>query len=75
MARMVSEKCPAPPSLKSSLLTEVKTAYFKSILAIELATFIGSSLSNFPLGFPVSTAQNLQARVQTEPSNIKVAVP
>ena len=31
IARMVSEKCPAPPSLKSSLLTEVKTAYFKSI--------------------------------------------
>ena len=28
-----------------------------------------------PLGLPVSTEQNLQALVQTEPNNIKVAVP
>ena len=75
MALTVEAKCSAPPSDKSSLFTEVKTAYFNSILDIEFATLLGSSVSKIPLGLPVSTAQNLHARVQTEPSSIKVAVP
>ena len=72
---MVFEKCPAPPSSKSSLLTEVKTAYLTLISSIDLATLSGSSSSNLPLGFPVSTEQNLQALVQTDPRSMKVAVP
>ena len=40
-----------------------------------LAVCIGSSRSNQPFGLPVSTEQNLQALVQTDPINIKVAVP
>ena len=39
------------------------------------AAFCGSSASSQPLGLPVSTAQNLHARVHTEPIIINVAVP
>ncbi len=39
------------------------------------ATLLGSSGSTMPLGFPVSTAQNLQARVQMLPKIITVRVP
>src|SRR6185503_15952961 len=39
------------------------------------AEFAGSSESSQPRGFPVSTAQNWHARVQTLPINMIVAVP
>ena len=39
------------------------------------AAFSGSSGSSQPRGLPVSTAQNRQARVQTAPISISVAVP
>src|SRR5580692_1321407 len=39
------------------------------------ATFSGSSASSQPLGLPVSTAQNRQARVHTAPISMIVAVP
>ncbi len=39
------------------------------------AVCIGSSKSSQPFGLPVSTEQNLQALVQTEPMSINVAVP
>ncbi len=39
------------------------------------ATFAGSSASSQPCGLPVSTAQNRQARVQTLPMTMMVAVP
>src|SRR5690606_32220390 len=41
----------------------------------DLAVFCGSSRSSQPLGLPVSTAQKRQARVQTEPISMMVAVP
>ena len=47
----------------------------KTMVLTALAVCIGSSKSNQPFGFPVSTEQNLHALVQTEPINIKVAVP
>ena len=39
------------------------------------ATLAGSSASSQPRGLPVSTAQNRQARVQTLPITMMVAVP
>ena len=39
------------------------------------AALAGSSASSQPRGLPVSTAQNRQARVQTSPISISVAVP
>jgi hypothetical protein len=39
------------------------------------AAFTGSSASSQPRGLPVSTAQKRQARVQTSPINMIVAVP
>ena len=40
-----------------------------------LPVLSGSSASSQPFGLPVSTAQKRQARVQTEPSTMIVAVP
>ena len=71
----VFAKCCAPPSGRSSLFTDVSTTYFSIIASTAFAMFIGSSLSSHPLGLPVSTEQNLQALVQTDPISIKVAVP
>src|SRR6516164_2320731 len=39
------------------------------------AAFSGSSASSQPRGLPVSTEQKRQARVQTAPMSIRVAVP
>ena len=49
--------------------------YRRFMISTVFAAFTGSSGSSQPAGFPVSTEQNLQARVQTEPINIIVAVP
>src|SRR6187551_2011839 len=63
-----------PPSLMSSLSTEVITQCFTCINLTELATRLGSSISTAS-GLPVATAQNEHERVQMLPSIIKVAVP
>ena len=47
------------------------TTYFSPISLTAFAVFSGSSLSSQPFGFPVSTAQKRQARVQTEPTGIE----
>ena len=46
IALTVSAKWFAPPSFRSSLFTDVNTAYFKFICAIDFATLMGSSGSN-----------------------------
>src|SRR6185312_7167357 len=55
--------------------TEVNTTYFRFISATASATLAGSLWSSQPCGLPVLTAQNLQARVHTDPMSIRVAVP
>ena len=65
----------APPSGKSSRFTEVRTTYFKPINLTARAVLSASAGSSQPCGLPVFTAQNWQARVQTSPINIMVAVP
>src|SRR5574340_3493 len=45
------------------------------IRATASATFAGSCGSSQPCGLPVSTEQNLHARVHTDPISISVAVP
>ena len=63
-----------PPSLSSSLSTEVTTACCTFIKLIASATRCGSSQSTAS-GRPVATAQKPQLRVQMFPNIIKVAVP
>jgi hypothetical protein len=53
----------------------VITTYLRPIKATLLAALAGSSGSSQPFGLPVSTEQNWQARVQTEPISMMVAVP
>ena len=49
--------------------------YLSFISSTVRAAFCGSSASSQPRGLPVSTAQKRQARVQTAPINMMVAVP
>src|SRR5690625_2400329 len=49
--------------------------YFSPMMRTESATCAGSPGSSQPCGLPVSTAQNLQARVHTDPMIMIVAVP
>src|SRR6056297_4092461 len=49
--------------------------YFRSIRRTDSAALDGSSGSSQPRGLPVSTEQNRQARVQTSPISMMVAVP
>ena len=71
--RMVSAKMAAPPSGRSSRVTEVITAYFSCSAATASATRRGSSRS-CSVGCPLSTAQKAQRRVQVLPRMRKVAV-
>src|SRR5699024_4073811 len=62
-----------PASFRSSLATAVMTTCFRFISLTDSATRFGSSQSS-SFGRPVLTAQNLQARVQTAPRIMNVAV-
>src|SRR5699024_12333029 len=73
--RCVSAKIGAPPSLRSSRLTEVSTTCLCPILLAASVTRRGSSQSSSCGGRPVFTAQKEQERVHTSPRIIKVAVP
>ena len=74
IARMVAAQTAAPPSLRSSRATEVITACFKFILAIDSATRAGSPRSS-SVGRPVLIAQKVHERVQMLPRIMTVAVP
>ena len=69
---ITSEKCSAPPSLKSSRSTEVITTCFKLSSFVAFAIFNGSNGSK-DFGFPVLTSQNPHALVQVSPMIINVA--
>ena len=69
---MQAEKMPAPPSGRSSRLTEVMTQYFRPMRLTVDASRKGSPRSRVP-GRPVVTAQYAQARVQMSPRIMKVA--
>ena len=75
ISRMVSAKISAPKSGRSSRSTEVTTAWARPIWATAAATRRGSSASMSPPRLPLVTAQKAQARVQTSPRIMKVAVP
>ena len=70
---MVAAKCAAPPSGRSSRVTEVTTAYFNPIRAAASATRVGSCGSSGS-GGPGATEQKRQLRVQRLPMIRKVAV-
>ena len=74
MARTVCAQIAAPPSAKSSRSTEVMTACLTPISFTDWATRPGSN-SSTSNGFPVSTLQNPQLRVQMLPRIMNVAVP
>ena len=74
MALTVLAMCSAPPSIKSSLHTEVITTYFKPHSLIAVATLKGSSASR-GLNLPFRTEQNLHLREQLFPMIMMVAVP
>jgi hypothetical protein len=74
ICRMVSAKIAAPPSSRSSRSTDVITTYCKPIVCTASATRAGSATSS-SVGLPCGTAQYPQARVQTSPRIMKVAVP
>ena len=65
----------APKSGRSSRSTEVTTAWRSPIRATASPTRRGSSASMSPPRRPLFTAQKAQARVQTSPRIMKVAVP
>ena len=71
---MVRPKCAAPPSGRSSRVTEVTTTCRQESFAAASATSPGSEGSG-GAGFPAATLQKAQPRVQTSPSRITVAVP
>src|SRR6266566_4494628 len=73
MARIVRAKISAPPSRRSSLSTEVTTAWRSPSSATDSATRTGSPRSS-SVGRPEVTAQNRQALVHTSPRIMKVAV-
>jgi hypothetical protein len=74
VARIVSAKIDAPPSARSSRSTDVITAKRRPIRATASATRDGSAVSS-SVGLPCATAQYAQARVQTSPRIMNVAVP
>ena len=73
ISRIVAAKAPAPPSGRSSRATLVTTTWSSRMALTASATRRGSSSSN-QVGLPVLMAQNPQARVQTSPRIITVAV-
>ena len=74
IARIVSAKCLAPPSARSSRATAVITTCFNFMRRIASATRAGSSVSKAK-GLAVVTAQKPQARVHLSPAIMNVAVP
>ena len=72
-AAMVRAKAEAPPSARSSRVTEVMTAYPRPRALTAPATRPGSSGSRGE-GVPFFTAQKPQARVQVSPRMRNVAV-
>src|ERR1051325_3483116 len=72
---MVSAKCSAPPSSRSSRVTDVTTMCRNPIRFAVSATARGSSGDGGAYGRPVVTLQKPQERVQTSPRIMKVAVP
>ncbi len=73
MARAVAAKWAAPPSARSSRLTDVTTTWRSPRRATADATRSGSAGST-ARGRPCVTAQKPQFRVQVSPSSMKVAV-
>ncbi len=73
IAPTVMAKCAAPPSGKSSRVTDVTTTCANPSLRAASATRTGSSGSMTAVG-PCPTAQNVQFRVQFSPRSINVAV-
>ena len=73
MYLIVSIKCWAPPSGKSSLSTLVTTTCLSPNFKTDLATLRGSIGSGGSEGLPVFTLQNAHALVQVSPNIIKVA--
>ncbi len=73
-AVMAAAKWLAPPSGRSSRLTLVTTMYSSESALTARARFSGSSGSSGG-GAPTFTWQKRQARVQTSPISITVAVP
>ncbi len=73
IAVTVLEKCSAPWSFRSSLVTDVITACLSPSSCIAFATFSGSSVITCSGGLEV-TLQNLQCLVHSLPNIIKVAV-
>ena len=74
IALTVSAQIMEPPSLISSLSTDVITACLTPIIFIDLATLKGSS-SSTGNGLPVCTLQKPHDLVQMFPKIINVAVP
>src|SRR5271157_3041475 len=74
MARTVCENADAPPSGRSSLVTEVITTWRRCRAATDAATR-SASPSLRAAGFPCATAQKLQFRVHLSPSIRNVAAP
>jgi hypothetical protein len=70
---MVRAKIEAPPSVRSSLVTEVMTAYFRPSERTTPAMRPGSASSGAE-GLPLATAQKLQVRVHVSPRMRNVAV-
>ena len=73
IASAVAAKCAAPPSGRSSRLTDVTTTCRSPRRATARATRPGSSASTAS-GRPCVTAQKPQLRVQVSPSSMNVAV-
>ena len=64
----------APPSGRSSLVTDVMTTYWSCNFLIA-STICSGSCGSGAWGCPFFTAQKVQLRVQASPSIMKVAVP
>ena len=73
MARMVSAKCRAPPSARSSRSTEVITTCASPSFARRLRDMHRARCGSSAPGSPVLTLQKAQARVQVSPRIMKVA--
>jgi hypothetical protein len=73
---MDSTKIEAPPSDKSSLVTEVKTKYSNCNFSTRFAMRVGSSISNFPNDSApnIEIPQNLHLRVHRAPNKRNAAV-
>ena len=73
-ARTTDAKCAAPPSGRSSRVTEVTTTCRQERTVAAFATREGS-VGSGGAGTPAATPQKAHPRVQTSPSRITVAAP